>query len=351
MNIFNNDIDHLSIEEIRAYLDNQMSNKEMHDFERHLLDCELCNDAFEGYQASGISFENETREHLRSIVTSHSKTKKYPNMAIAASVVILLCASIVFLFSYFEKDSTKVSMAEKEKEESITAPLELEDSVESIKNEVIEEEPEKTQKKHKVSKVLPRTEPKIVIPQKVTKEELSDETALLDNSDSFLEETVNEEIVSDDKKNVVSFSDSQPEKLTGETERFEITSAKSRIKKETFAQRSLAAPLSMKKSESSLLAQNALPVVGIDSYKLYLKDSLRYPESAKRNQLTGQVVLRFEVKEEGEINDLTVEKGLSTECDLEAKRLVLEGSKWVLIDKNLPAEKNVVNLTVEFTLK
>ena len=57
------------------------------------------------------------------------------------------------------------------------------------------------------------------------------------------------------------------------------------------------------------------------------------------------------MNDQGEVIDLEVVNELSEDCDLEAKRLVLEGSKWVLIDKNLPVDQNVVNLTIEFTLE
>ena len=342
MNIFNNDIDHLSIKEIRAYLDNQMSNREMHDFERHLLSCELCNDAFEGYQSSGLSFEKEIKQHLESSLANLTKSKRFPKMAIAASIVILLCASIVFVFTYFENDSTEVSMVEKEKEKPAIAPLELEDSVESIQNE-IEKEPAKTER---AAKTRSNPEQIRVEPKKIKKEELviEDESSVLEDfnqDDSILEEIVSEDIV---------LADDQKESAFG-GEGLGVNSAKSRMKKEAFSQRSLAAPLSTEKNDNTLSLQNAMPAVGIDSYKLYLKDSLRYPASAKQNQLQGLVLLRFEVNKKGEVYNLTVKKGLSTDCDLEAKRLVLEGSKWVLIDKNLPIDENVVNLTIEFTLE
>ena len=342
MNIFNNDIDHFSIGEIRAYLDNQMSNKERHDFEHHLLGCDLCNDAFEGYQTSGISFENDTKQQLEVILARRTSTKRSPKMAIAASVVILLCASIVFVFSYFDYDSTEVTLVEKEQKNPSMTPLVSEDSVQTLKNETMDKAPEKARK---VVKPIPRSEPVIVEPENIKEEELVNENSdhvEVEKDDSFLEEIVTDDIV---------FTDEEKPDVAFETESSEVPTAKTRLKKQVFSRRSLAAPLSIENSESKLTVQNAVPIMGIDSYKLYLKDSLRYPESAKEKELQGQVELRFRVNDQGEVIDLEVVNELSEECDLEAKRLVLEGSKWVLIDKNLPVDQNVVNLTIEFTLE
>lgn len=342
MNIFNNDIDHFSIEEIKAYLDNKMSNKERHDFEYHLLGCELCNDAFEGYETSGISFENDTKQQLERFLLSRNRTIRFPKLAIAASVIILLCASIVFVFSYFDLDSTEVSKVEKEQKKPAITPFVSEDSVQSIINETVDDAPEKAQNE---VKPIPQSEPKIVEPENIKEQELVNKNSNLaevEKGDNFLEEIVADDIaLADEEKPAVAF----------DTESSEVPSVKKGIKKQVFSRRSLAAPLSIEKSESKLVVQNAVPIMGIDSYKLYLKDSLRYPESAKEKELQGQVGLRFRVNDQGEIIDLEVVKELSEDCDLEAKRLVLEGSKWVLIDKNLPVDQNVVNLTVEFTLE
>ena len=321
-----------------------MSNKERHDFEHHLLGCDLCNDAFEGYQSSGISFENDTKQHLESILTNRTKTNRFPKMAIAASVVMLLCASIVFVFSYFDYDSTEVSMVEKEKKEPAMAPLEFEDSVESIKNKAIEKAPKKVQKE---VKSIPKSEPIIVETEKRNEEKLVDgngssDLVESDEADAFLEEIVTEDIVlADDDIEDVAFESIRPE----------VNTAKTRIKKQVFSGRSQAYPLSIENNKSRLTVQNAVPIMGIDSYKLYLKDSLRYPKSAKQNQLQGHVGLRFMVTEKGALTDLIVTKELSKDCDLEAKRLVLEGSKWALIDKSLPVDQNVVNLTIAFTIE
>jgi hypothetical protein len=47
INSFNND-QHLTHEELVEYNQGNLSNKEMHRLELHLIDCELCNDALDG---------------------------------------------------------------------------------------------------------------------------------------------------------------------------------------------------------------------------------------------------------------------------------------------------------------
>jgi TonB family protein len=60
----------------------------------------------------------------------------------------------------------------------------------------------------------------------------------------------------------------------------------------------------------------------------YIGKNLRYPQEAKEQKLEGKVVVSFIVNEYGEIDEISIEKGLSEECDDEAIRLVKQMPKW-----------------------
>ena len=96
---FNNDI-HLSTEELAAYVQGNLSNREMHRLELHLINCELCNDALEGIASieesalnrnlSSIRARTETKSSISISITN----KQW--IAMAASVALIAAVSIVF---------------------------------------------------------------------------------------------------------------------------------------------------------------------------------------------------------------------------------------------------------------
>ena len=54
----------------------------------------------------------------------------------------------------------------------------------------------------------------------------------------------------------------------------------------------------------------------------YLKDELRYPEEAKKQNVEGHVMVSFVVDKEGNIEDPRILKSLGHGCDEEAMRVV-----------------------------
>lgn len=71
----------------------------------------------------------------------------------------------------------------------------------------------------------------------------------------------------------------------------------------------------------------AFPGGEIELYK-WLARNIRYPEAAVKNNTQGRVVVRFVVNEDGSAGDATVVKGVSSELDAEALRVVGELPKF-----------------------
>lgn len=69
---------------------------------------------------------------------------------------------------------------------------------------------------------------------------------------------------------------------------------------------------------------------GMEAYKKFLVDNIRYPESAKEMGIEGRCYLRFVVTEQGDIKDVEVVKGIpgGRECDLEARRVLRMMPNW-----------------------
>jgi protein TonB len=70
------------------------------------------------------------------------------------------------------------------------------------------------------------------------------------------------------------------------------------------------------------------PVGGFELYQAYLEDSLRYPDSALKNEVEGMVMVSFTVGSDSIPRQLSLIKSLGSGCDEEAIRLIREGPRW-----------------------
>ncbi len=76
----------------------------------------------------------------------------------------------------------------------------------------------------------------------------------------------------------------------------------------------------------------------------YLANNIKYPDSARKSNITGRVIIKFVVNEDGHISDGTVVKGIGAGCDEEALRVVRSMPKWK------PGKKNGQPARVYFTI-
>ena len=95
--------------------------------------------------------------------------------------------------------------------------------------------------------------------------------------------------------------------------------------------------------------QRAQPLIGLEAYNKYLQDSLRYPQQAIDNQISGIVTMEITINEIGQISNIVVKEGLGYGCDEEAVRLINEGTGWQhAIKRGNPIEEKVkINVTFE----
>ncbi|MEM6735155.1 MAG: energy transducer TonB [Bacteroidota bacterium] len=68
---------------------------------------------------------------------------------------------------------------------------------------------------------------------------------------------------------------------------------------------------------------------GLNGWTKYLKENLKYPREARRNNITGRVFLEFVVEEDGSVTNIKVLRSLGYGCDKEAIRLLSETPKWI----------------------
>lgn len=60
----------------------------------------------------------------------------------------------------------------------------------------------------------------------------------------------------------------------------------------------------------------------------YLKENLKYPKTENKNGVKGTVVLGFVVEKNGVLNNIVIEKGVTSDINAEAIRLVKEMPLW-----------------------
>ena len=60
----------------------------------------------------------------------------------------------------------------------------------------------------------------------------------------------------------------------------------------------------------------------------WVNSQLQYPETLKDSDITGRVVVKFIISEEGKVTDVTVAKGVHEELDQEALRVVSMSPDW-----------------------
>ncbi|WP_291399772.1 M56 family metallopeptidase [Daejeonella sp.] len=69
-------------------------------------------------------------------------------------------------------------------------------------------------------------------------------------------------------------------------------------------------------------------VGGMKAWGEYLQANLKYPEEARKNNVTGRVIVSFTILKSGDITDVRVLKGIGSGADEEAIRVLKESPKW-----------------------
>ncbi len=191
---------HIPAEQLLAYKDGKCTDRQMHAIEKHLLDCEICQDALEGF----VQFDSaEIKSDLSRLSTRlQSKTEKktpiWSYLGVAASVALLV--TVGWLLYPAEEEPLALEKKQDEKVEESTRDQEepskeLAEEMESIEvmEEVVEEINEPAPKPAAVS-AKPQSSSRIVT-QEETEEfdadeeiEFEEDIAFGAGADAFAEE-------------------------------------------------------------------------------------------------------------------------------------------------------------------
>lgn len=93
---------------------------------------------------------------------------------------------------------------------------------------------------------------------------------------------------------------------------------------------------------------------GMDKFYQFLGENIKYPEEAKKEEISGKVYVSFIVEKDGALNDIKVERKLGYGTDEEAVRVLKLSKRWnpgtqngkpVRVKYNLPIQFKVNNKT------
>ncbi len=78
----------------------------------------------------------------------------------------------------------------------------------------------------------------------------------------------------------------------------------------------------------TFVEEMATPKMGMDAYRKYISDNLKYPKRAADANIQGKAFIKFIVNLDGSLSDFVVIKSLDDECDQEAIRVLKGSGEW-----------------------
>ena len=346
---FNNDI-HLTYEELVAYSQGNLSNREMHRLELHLINCELCNEALDGIANldETVLYKNlaniRAKTETKSSISISISRKQW--MAMAASVALIAVVSAIFVLLP-EKQDTMIA----EKSPANEEPLLAEES--SSKNMDVEDSLSIITRREDSLLALADVVPPQYAAKKVQADDVIEEEAkglgvsdlAIDdieiataNDSAFLTDNISQEITVDER---VAEED-QDSAARSKKMAAPVAGAESPVAREAVTTES--------KLETSTSYKAAEPEKGVKSYNRYLKRNLKYPYAAKESKIEGNVVLELTINTFGSITNINVVESLGYGCDQEALRLVKDGPSWLPGSSNNTVIVDTVRVSIPFKL-
>ncbi len=94
----------------------------------------------------------------------------------------------------------------------------------------------------------------------------------------------------------------------------------------------------------------AEPIGGYAEFYTYVKESLVYPEQAKRIGVEGKVYVQFVVNTDGSLSDITVIRGIGAGCDAAAKKILENAPNFNPAERAGKYVKQRIVLPINFKL-
>ena len=89
---------------------------------------------------------------------------------------------------------------------------------------------------------------------------------------------------------------------------------------------------------------------GIDKFRAYLRETIKYPPMANESGLQGTVYVNFTVEKDGSLTDVRVDRKVGGGLDEEAIRVVKASKKWIPGIQNSRPVRVKYNVPVKFSI-
>lgn len=147
----------ISKELLEKYAAKDVSKKELHQIQKHLLECDMCSDALDGLDAVSISphfFDEVNREVDRFAAKNTGRNTRNFNAYLVAASVAVLCILSYFSYQFVNTSLDKNSDLAIVKEQpqlpaSAQLPREEETAEEALLNTTRQEEKDETKEEKK----------------------------------------------------------------------------------------------------------------------------------------------------------------------------------------------------------
>lgn len=106
------------------------------------------------------------------------------------------------------------------------------------------------------------------------------------------------------------------------------------LREKTVVTRKVSAYGHSKKRRSILVRDTVLnvePEDGWHNYDTYITNNLSLPDNFSQKKIHGEVGVSFEVRDDGAITNVKIDKSLCDDCDEAALRVIKEGPRWKVI--------------------
>ena len=75
---------------------------------------------------------------------------------------------------------------------------------------------------------------------------------------------------------------------------------------------------------------NVEPADGWENYNTYIENNIELPDDKLQNNVHGEIGITFDVRSNGSISNIKIDKSQCNDCEESAKRLIEQGPQWKL---------------------
>jgi|GEM_PF-5794631 len=403
-----NNPEHLTKDEMIAYVEGKLSNRIMHRLETHLVDCELCNEALDGLsREEGIqSFSQVLSKINRPFVRKERIIKPY---LVAAASLVLISLTVVSV--WWLQSPEKEAIVAQTSSPKIPEQTPVTDSSRSVESFVADQTTTDKQLQEELTPNESISSPTITT-SPVPKEEnlAASEMDVIKSDDTTASASVGDSALADLEQDtgvtrVVTGQAVGPVaepprtisgRITDQLNGKPLPGANIRVAGQSITSTSnqegiytIEVPKDVDKLEYSYTGMEtkhaivgesdqldvalspettqlsevvttrkaklfnrssvaAKPQMGNVAYRRYLRQNVHYPQTAADADIKGDVVLSVVIDRDGNIDNVMVKQSLGYGCDAEAIRLVKEGPAWLPATINHQSTVDTVSVSVRF---